>query len=298
MSTSIQPPSEPAAEWVATEKLRPWTQNPRNNDPAVEHVARSIKRFGFGAPIIARRADGEVIAGHTRLKAALKLGLPQVPVRFLDLDPADAHLLALADNKTAELADWNDAVLGSVLEQLRAEDLDLLTGTGFSDAEIQRLIEENHTGEAGDAEGDAAALGRPAELQQKWNTALGQLWEVPSKTVPNRAHRLACGDSTDRELVTRLFDETLATWMWTDPPYGVDYQGRTGDRSRSRTTAPRVFPRFWQRRLPTPTASSTTAHPSTSRILQARSLSSSGALSLARAGISTRRSSGPRIQWL
>ena len=69
-------------------------------------MAKSIKRFGFGAPIVARRADDEVIAGHTRLAAAVALGLTKVPVRFLDLDPADAHLLALADNKLNEHASW------------------------------------------------------------------------------------------------------------------------------------------------------------------------------------------------
>src|SRR5262249_8957687 len=130
--------TETAAEWVPIAELSPWKDNPRKNDPAVARVADSIKRFGFGAPIIARRADGEVIAGHTRLKAAMKLGLRKVPVRSLDLDPADAHLLALADNKTSENAEWDEPMLGAVLEQLRAQDLDLLTGTGFDDAEIRQ----------------------------------------------------------------------------------------------------------------------------------------------------------------
>src|SRR6516164_2306289 len=111
-------PDESAAEWVPISTLKPWKDNPRINDRAVANVAQSIRRFGFGAPIIARKADGEVIAGHTRLKAAVQLGLDRVPVRFLDLDPADAHLLALADNKTAELADWDDEVLGAVLADL------------------------------------------------------------------------------------------------------------------------------------------------------------------------------------
>jgi len=91
---------ETAAVWVPVEQLKPWAQNPRKNDAAVATVVESIRRFGFGAPLLARKADGELIAGHTRLKAALKLGLPKVPVRYLDLDPTDAHLLALADNKT------------------------------------------------------------------------------------------------------------------------------------------------------------------------------------------------------
>ena len=242
MSTPLQTPPEPAAEWVATEKLRPWAHNPRKNDQVVERVADSIRRFGFGAPIIARKADGEVIAGHTRLKAAIRLGLPRVPVRYLDLDPADAHLLALADNKTSELADWDEAALGLVLEQLRAEDMDLLAGTGFSDAEIQRLIDGAHANEGGATGDDAAALDRPSELQQKWSTAVGQHWEVPSKTVPGRVHRLACGDSTDREVVARLFDGAVASWMWTDPPYGVEYEGKTGDALKIRNDGAEGLP--------------------------------------------------------
>lgn len=153
---------ESAAEWVATESLKAWGDNPRINDAAVAQVAASIKRFGFGAPILARRADNEVIAGHTRLLAALALKLPKVPVRFLDLDPADAHLLALADNKTAEIAEWNEQLLGAVLGDLRQKDLDLTTGTGFSDADIERLIEGPAFG-AGDID-DQGKLDEKAEV--------------------------------------------------------------------------------------------------------------------------------------
>lgn len=141
---------EPAAEWVAVEELKPWVDNPRKNDKAVAQLARSIKRFGFGAPVLARRANGEVIAGHTRLKAAIRLGLKMVPVRYLDLDPADAHLLALADNKVGELADWDDDKLGAILSQLQAEDADLVDGTGFSDKELAKLLGDELDGAVDD----------------------------------------------------------------------------------------------------------------------------------------------------
>ena len=85
---------EAAAVWVPVAHLKAWQKNPRDNDKAVPEVMASIKRFGFAAPIIAR-PNGEIIAGHTRLKAALELRLPRVPVRYMDLDPAEAHLLAL-----------------------------------------------------------------------------------------------------------------------------------------------------------------------------------------------------------
>src|SRR5690349_9090443 len=134
-----QATSKLAAEWVPTEKLRPWADNPRVNDRAVEKVAKSIKRFGFGAPIIARREDGEVIAGHTRLTPPLRLGLKQVPARYLDLDPADPHLLSLADNKLNEQASWDDDKLAEILKSFEPEELDT---AGFSDREVAALLGE------------------------------------------------------------------------------------------------------------------------------------------------------------
>jgi hypothetical protein len=110
------PEDEAAAVWVDPAELRSWKHNPRNNEMAVEQVARSIEAFGFGAPILARRANGEIIAGHTRLKAAIKMGLPKVPVRYLDVSEDDAHLLAIADNKLGEIADWDDPLLAAGLD--------------------------------------------------------------------------------------------------------------------------------------------------------------------------------------
>ncbi len=129
--------------------LKPWARNPRKNEKAIAKVAESIKRFGFGNPILARRADGEIIAGHTRLQAAQKLGLDRVPVRYLDLDPADAHLLALADNKLGEIAEWDEAELASLLSELSAEDADL---AGFDAKELERLA----SGIIADADADAS----------------------------------------------------------------------------------------------------------------------------------------------
>src|SRR5437868_2559191 len=111
---------EAAAVWLSVTELVPWEKNPRKNDAAVAKVAESIQRFGFGAPLLARAEDKQVIAGHTRLLAAKKLGLTHVPVRLLDLDPADAKLLALADNRLGELAEWDDEALARVLADLRA----------------------------------------------------------------------------------------------------------------------------------------------------------------------------------
>jgi ParB-like chromosome segregation protein Spo0J len=121
---------------VALSTLKPWAGNPRKNKAAIKSVAASIRRFGFGAPILARRADREIIAGHTRALAAESLGIESVPVRFLDLDPADAHLLALADNKLGELAEWDSAAVASVLSDYSLDDAAF---AGFGSEELEKL---------------------------------------------------------------------------------------------------------------------------------------------------------------
>ncbi len=203
--------AEVAAVWVDVSALHPWKNNPRINDAAVDKVAQSIKRFGFGAPLIARKADGEVIAGHTRLKAAIKLGLRQVPVRYVDLDPADAHLLALADNKTSEIAEWDDAALGKILDELRGQDIDLLDGTGFTDSEIRKLID----GATGAGAGEDPGAGEPPLNPE---SQPGEIYELGP-------HRLMCGDSTNAEHMEQLLDGEVAALLSTDPPYCVDYTG-------------------------------------------------------------------------
>lgn len=131
--------NEAAAKWVDIDLLVPWEHNPRVNDHAVAEVAKSIKRFGFGAPVLARLEDHSVIAGHTRLRAARELGMVQVPVRFLDLDAPSAKALALADNRLGELADWDEDALATALRELDEEALDL-DGLGWSEAELAELL--------------------------------------------------------------------------------------------------------------------------------------------------------------
>ena len=152
-----------AAVWVEVAALTPWADNPRQNDKAIREVERSIARFGFAAPIVANLRDSTIIAGHTRFAAAQRLGLERVPVRWLDLEPADARALALADNRLGEIATWDDDKLRDVLRELRDADATLLTQTGFSDAELRGLL--------GEAERDLSQGGGPAN-EQEWTLML------------------------------------------------------------------------------------------------------------------------------
>jgi ParB-like chromosome segregation protein Spo0J len=130
---------ESAAEWVDVDSLVPWDRNPRRNDAAVQKVAESIDRFGFAAPLVARLSDRVVIAGHTRLKAAKRLGMARVPVRFVDLTETQARLLALADNRVGEEASWDYEELPKLLAELDGLGVDLAL-TGFDQEEIDRFL--------------------------------------------------------------------------------------------------------------------------------------------------------------
>tara|TARA_R100001443_G_scaffold18245_1_gene29076 strand:- start:3061 stop:4341 length:1281 start_codon:yes stop_codon:yes gene_type:complete len=199
--------SEAAAVWVNRTELSPWSENPRDNEHAVEDVANSIRRFGFASPIIARK-NGEIIAGHTRFLAAEKLGLDRVPVRYMDLDPADAKLLALADNKVGEIADWNDDLLRKVLVELEAEDVDV-SGIGWTADELATIMADEPF-DLDEDEFDVPGL----EAGEQPVSQPGEIFELGP-------HRLICGDSTDPDVWEALMQGEKLKCVWTDPPYGV-----------------------------------------------------------------------------
>ena len=128
-------------ELVSANDLRPWTDNPRSSSEAgLAKVAESIQRFGFLAPIVARRSDGRIAAGHMRLRAAVEiLGLAEVPVRWVDLDDDEIAAYAIADNRTAEESDWERLPLAAILAEL-ADGSELLAATGLTDEEVRELI--------------------------------------------------------------------------------------------------------------------------------------------------------------
>jgi len=196
-----------AAIWERVDALKPWTDNPRKNKGAIEHVAESIKRFGFASPIIARAEDKTIIAGHTRFEAAKKLGLDSVPVRYLDLDPADSRLLALADNKIGEIAEWDEEKLEKVMQELLEEGLSL-DGLGWDDDELSKIVDELKQEEIEEDEvPEADEEGEP-------DSKLGEVYELGE-------HRLICGDSTLSETWDKLMQGERADMVFTDPPYGM-----------------------------------------------------------------------------
>lgn len=130
---------EKVGEWIHIDQLTPWDKNPRFNDQAVDQIASSIKKFGFASPIIARKEDNRIIAGHTRWKAAQTLNIQYVPVRFMDLSEKEADALALADNRLGEISAWDDGLLGDILAELDDDGFDIDV-VGFSQQEIDQLM--------------------------------------------------------------------------------------------------------------------------------------------------------------
>jgi len=208
----VSAPNQPAAVYVLVTGLKPWDRNPRKNSEAVAPVADSIKRFGFGAPILARLANRRIIAGHTRLLAAKKLGMTHVPVRFLDISEADAQLLALADNKLGEIAIWDDRVLARVVADLKAQNV-ALDASGFDAKEIDRLLAELN------AQDLANVVEEPTPAPPK------NPQSVRDEVYQLGLHRIMCGDSTSADDVLKLMGGERAVLAATDPPYIVDYTG-------------------------------------------------------------------------
>jgi ParB-like chromosome segregation protein Spo0J len=122
--------------------IRPYERNPRLNDKAVDAVAGSLREFGFRQPIVVD-AEGVIIAGHTRYKAALKLGLQKVPVHIAtDLTPEQVKAYRIADNQTGDIAEWDMEILPIEISELQESGFDMGI-LSFSDKELTQLLNVN-----------------------------------------------------------------------------------------------------------------------------------------------------------
>lgn len=127
-------------QMVKVEDLVPWERNPRHNDAAAERLAYTIQEQGWTTPILVQRESGRIIGGHTRLKAAIKIGLTEVPVIHLDVEDRQADAIAIADNRLGEIAEWDNDELARLLEEIEADGGDLLA-IGYNDADWSELLE-------------------------------------------------------------------------------------------------------------------------------------------------------------
>ncbi len=192
--------SRPLAE------IKPYERNPRDNDAAVAAVAESIERFGFRQPIVVDE-DGVIVCGHTRWKAAQKLGLSEVPVHVArDLTSEQIRAYRIADNKTNELATWNLELLPLELGELRDAGIDWSL-LGFDSDELAMLLDP----------GVSPGLTDPDEVPEppaEATTQPGDIWVLGD-------HRLMCGDSGSAADLDRLLDGAPVHLVNMDPPYNV-----------------------------------------------------------------------------
>lgn len=201
-------------EHIATEDLLPYARNSRTHSPAqIDAVARSITAYGFTNPVLIRGQT--IIAGHGRVMAAKQIGLEKVPAIRLDhLSESEARAYVIADNRLAELAGWDDAVLADELRLLKQDGLDLAL-TGWEGKELDELMFEPTVPKT---DPDATP-----PVQEVARSQRGDVWTLGG-------HRIMCGDSTSALDVEMLLDGGGPHLMVTDPPYGVEYDPtRTSD---------------------------------------------------------------------
>jgi DNA modification methylase len=201
-------------EQRALGSIRPYLGNPRSNDAAVDAVAASIREFGFRQPIVVDE-DGEIVVGHTRYKAAVKLALETVPVHVMrGVPPEKLRAYRIADNQTATLSTWDEALLVQELLTLQEMDFDLDL-TGFSGEQLTRLLEPT----------SVVGLTDPDDIPEPPEQAITQ----PGDLYQLGEHRLLCGDAGNKEDVDRLLDGNAIHLINTDPPYGVHVEPRSNN---------------------------------------------------------------------
>ena len=192
-------------------EITPYKDNPRNSDDGVAVVKKSISEFGFQQPLVIDK-NNVIVVGHTRYKAAVDLGYETVPCLKADkLSDEQIKAYRIMDNKSSEFSTWDFSLLTNEINSLMELDFDV-GFTGFDDKEIADLNAEFNI-EEGLTDEDAVP-----EVPESPVTVEGDVWILGN-------HRLMCGDSTSIDVVDKLMDGNKADMVFTDPPYGVDYDG-------------------------------------------------------------------------
>ena len=191
--------------------LKAYDKNPRNNANSIDKVADSISEFGFRQPIVVDE-NMVVLAGHTRLLASKQLGLKKVPVHIADgLTNAQKKAYRIMDNKSSEDSEWDQDLLSLEIKDLIQDNYDL-NMTGFTPEQLDALSVLTEAVLEGETDEDDIP-----EIPKEPKSKLGDIYELGH-------HRLMCGDSISIDDVDKLMDGKKADMVFTDPPYGIDYQ--------------------------------------------------------------------------
>ena len=199
-------------------KLDSISQDPANlrkhGERNIDAIVASLRKFGQQHPIVID-SKGIILSGNGRYMAAVKLGWQEIEVVESSLTGSSATAYAIADNRTAELAEWDTTALAETLRALQSEEFDT-DAAGYSESEIDALVEGL----------GSELLGADKEIIEDEVpeppvdpiTKAGDLWILGE-------HRVLCGDSTNADDVARLMNGKKAGCLITDPPYGIDWQG-------------------------------------------------------------------------
>lgn len=212
-------------EEVKISDIENHPNNPKvHNDNQIRLIEKSIKKFGYTNPVILS-ADGTILAGHARVKAAIQMGQDTIPCIRTKLsgDEADAYLIA--DNRLTELAQYDRDILSDLLSDL-PKDLVEITGfdtvqvdallSGEDIPDIEKFISDSQPEEPREEVDAEPQIDRAAELNKKWQVQLGDLWQCGD-------HFIICGDCTDPAVVERVMQGEKADLVLTDPPYGINW---------------------------------------------------------------------------
>lgn len=193
---------------VEIDSIRPFEANPRRGD--VEAVAESLRVNGQYRPIVVNRPTGEILAGNHTWQAAKRLGWKSIAATFVEVDAEQAARIVLVDNRTNDLAEYDDEALRLLLGSLEKFD-----GSGYDDAFVAELLGIDEPVALTDVDEVPSLEKTPTVCK------FGQVWRLGSST-------LIVGDATNSAKVLEVLDGALADCVWTDPPYGVNYEGVAG----------------------------------------------------------------------
>ena len=200
--------------------VKPYSNNPRKLTPkAIEKVAQSLQEFGFRQPIVVD-SKNVIVVGHTRYQASRKLGYKTIPVTIIDnLTPEQVNAYRIADNRTNEAAEWDDELLALEIKELEMKDFNLEL-TGMDKPEVDQILFAEKQGNTDDDE--------VPETPEEPITKPGDIWQLGK-------HKIICGDSTSSETYEKLLNDKKVDLYLTDPPYNVDYVGKTKDALKIQT---------------------------------------------------------------
>ena len=200
---------------VPIDSLQGLTGNPRRGD--VDAVAASLSRFGQRKPIVVRKDDGTIIAGNHTWQAAKKLGWSEIAVAYVGDDDVTAQAYALADNRTAELGDYDDELLKDLIDAVGQIDVNLLRDTGWSEKAVEELLLNLESQIENLPLVEDVIPDKPNEP----NSKLGDLFQIGK-------HRIICGDSTNPDILKKLLNDKKIKLVFADPPYGISYKAMRG----------------------------------------------------------------------